>query len=480
MTVPSHPSTGHVSVTAPQLVRGLGTWDVALITFGTLVGSAIFIAAGMVYRGMPQPAVLMGLWVLGGLLSIAGVLTYAELGTMFPEAGGAYNYLKAAYGPLFGFLFGWTAFFVMQSGAIAFLAVASAERLGNFVPYFSSAHVVATIPLGAASWAIHGNQIGAAAAIAMLCAINYIGLREGAGFQNFIAVIKIGSLVALAGFGLAAPAAVAPDWWSVPEDIDWVGAIGVAMIGVLWCFDGFYQATFCGGEIRDPGRNLPRGMIIGLLLTLVLYLFANLVYLRALPVEELGRVNGVGEASAVALFGAHWAPLITLAVFISIFGCLASGVLTSSRIYLPMAQDGLFFRSLAKIHPKYRTPSACIVAQGFWSIVLAFSGSYEQLGTYVVFAVYVFHAATGAAVIVLRRTQPDRPRPYRTWGYPWTPVVFVLVALAFVVSTLLERPVESLWGALIVALGLPAYAWWRRKWRTVGLARAQTTDALVP
>ena len=468
MTDSTHSATGHAPVAPPQLVRGLGALDVALITFGTLVGSAIFIAAGIVFRGMPQPAVLMGLWVIGGLLSIAGVLTYAELGTMFPEAGGAYNYLKAAYGPLFGFLFGWTAFFVMQSGAIAFLAVASAERLGYFIPFLSSSHVVATFPLGVATFTIQGSQVGAAGAIALLCAINYVGLRGGAGFQNVINVIKIGSLVALAGFGLAAPATAEPDWWAIPADIDWLPAIGVAMIGVLWCFDGFYQATFCGGEIRDPGRNLPRGMIIGLLLTLVLYLFANLVYLRALPIEELGRVNGVGEASAAVLFGAKWGPLITLAVFISVFGCLASGVLTSSRIYLPMAQDGLFFRSLAKIHPVYRTPSACIVAQGLWAIVLACTGTYEQLGTYVIFAVYLFHAATAAAVIVLRRTQPDRPRPYRTWGYPWTPVVFVLVALAFVVSTLVEKPTESLFGILIVALGLPAYAWWRRNTAATG------------
>lgn len=447
----------------PQLVRGLGVWDVALITFGTLVGSAIFLAAGMVPREMPQPAVLMGLWVLGGLLSIAGVMTYAELGAMFPEAGGAYHYLKAAYGPLFGFLYGWTCFLVMQSGAIAFLAVASAERLGYFLPFFRSAHVVATVPLGVTSWDVHGSQLGAAAFIASLCAINYVGLREGATFQNLIGVVKIGSLVALVIFGFAAPAAAEPDWWAMPSDIDWLRAIGVAMIGVLWCFDGYYQATFCAGEIRDPGRNLPRGMIIGLLITLTLYALVNLVYLRALPLEELGRASSIGEASATSLFGAGWLPLVTVAIFISIFGCLASGVLTSSRIYLPMAQDGLFFRSLAKIHPVYRTPSACIVAQGAWAIVLAFSGSYEALGTYVIFAVFLFHTAIGAAVIVLRRRQPERPRPYRTWGYPWTTIVFMLMTSAFVVSTLVERPVQSLWGVLLVALGLPAYAWWRRK-----------------
>jgi APA family basic amino acid/polyamine antiporter len=458
-------TAGQQPLSAPQLVRALGVWDVALITFGTLVGSAIFIAAGIVPREMPQPAIMMGLWLLGGLLSIAGVLTYAELGTMFPEAGGAYHYLKAAYGPLFGFLFGWTAFLVTQNGAIAFLAVASADRLGYFLPFLLSSNIVATIPLGVTTLTINGSQVGAATFIATFCAINYVGLRAGAGFLNVITVIKIGSLVALAAFGLAAPAAAEPDWWTVPTDVDWVRAVGLAMIGVLWCFDGFYQATFCAGEVRDPRRSLPRGMIIGLLLTLVLYFLANLVYLRALPIEELGQANGIGEASATALFGVSWAPLITLAVFTSIFGCLASGVLTSTRIYLPMAQDGVFFRSLAKIHPRFRTPSACIVAGGIWATVLACTGTYEQLGTYVIFAVFMFHAATGAAVIVLRRKQPERTRPYRTWGYPWTPILFILISLAFVISTVFERPVQSFWGIVLVALGLPAYAWWRHQSR---------------
>jgi len=232
---------------------------------------------------------------------------------------------------------------------------------------------------------------------------------------------------------------------------------------VLWCYDGWYQATLCGGEIRDPGRNLPRGLILGVAITTVLYFLVNLVYLRAMPLADLGRADGIGEAAAGALFGAKWAPLVTVGVLVSVFGCLSSCVLTAARIYLPMAQDGVFFRALAKIDPVRRTPNACIVAQALWATVLAFTGSYEQLGTYVIFAVFMFHAATGVAVIVLRRTRPDQPRPYRTWGYPWTPIVFILCALAFVINTVTERPVESLWGILLVALGLPAYWWWRRK-----------------
>jgi APA family basic amino acid/polyamine antiporter len=446
----------------PSLLRALGAWDVSLITIGSVVGSAIFIAAAMVPREMPQPGVLLALWVAGGLICAAGAVTFAELGAMFPEAGGQYHYLKAAYGPLYGFLFGWTAFLVIQCGAIAYLAIASADRLGAFVPFFLASNVVASVPIGTLHWDINGSQLGAALAIFVLSAINYLGLRAGAGFQNFVTLVKIGTLLAIIGFGLAAPPAAEPQWHAPLPQPDTVRAFGLAMIGVLWCYDGWYQATFCAGEIRDPGRNLPRGLILGTLLTMLLYFFVNLVYLRALPMLELGRADGIGEAAAGALFGPQWGRLVTVGVLVSVFGCLSTCVLTGARIYLPMAQDGVFFRALAKIDPVRRTPSACIVAQGAWSAVLAFTGTYEQLGTYVIFAVFVFHAATGVAVIVLRRTQPDRPRPYRTWGYPWTPIVFILSALAFVLNTVTVRPVESLWGVLLVALGLPAWWWWRR------------------
>jgi len=458
----------------PSLLRALGAWDVSLITIGTIVGSAIFIAASIVPREMPQPAVLLALWIIGGLVSLAGAMTFAELGAMFPEAGGQYHYLKAAYGPLYGFLFGWTSFLVIQSGAIAYLAIASADRLGAFVPFFLTSHVIADLPLGSAHWEINGSQLGAVLAIVMLSAVNYLGLREGAALQNAVTVIKIATLVVLAVCGFAVTPAVQPQWNAALPQPDTFRAFGLAMIGVLWCYDGWYQATFCGGEIRDPGRNLPRGLIIGVLVTTVLYFLVNLVYLRALPLAELGKADGVGEAAAGALFGAQWGPLVTVGVLISVFGCLSSCVLTGARIYLPMAQDGVFFRALARIDPVRRTPTACIVAQGLWATVLAFSGSYEQLGTYVIFAVFMFHAATGVAVIVLRRTRPEWPRPYRTWGYPWTPIVFILAALAFVINTISVRPVESLWGILLVALGLPAYWWWRGAGRATADHRART------
>jgi APA family basic amino acid/polyamine antiporter len=421
---------------------------VSLITFSTIVGSAIFIAASIVPRAAPDPILVLLLWVIGGLVTLAGVFTYAELGTMFPEAGGAYQFLKEAYGPLWGFLFGWTSFLVIQTGSIAYLAVAAADGAGDLWP-----------ALG-----VIGGKFGGALLIAVVTLVNYFGLQAGAGLQNAIAAIKILAMVALIVFGLAATpetATAAPTALSTGSIS--IGALGVAMIGVLWCFDGWYQAAFCAGEIRDPARNLPRGMIVGALATAVLFLLINVVYLRALPPQELGTASRIGEAAAHSLFGAGPARLMAVAVLISIVGCLATCILTAARIYLPMAQDGLFFRALAKIHPVHLTPGACLIAQAAWSILLVYTGSYEQLGTYVIFAVFVFHAATGAAIFVLRRKRPEWPRPYRAWGYPWTPLIFIVTALAFVFNTLVERPIESLWGLGIVVLGVPAYAWWRRR-----------------
>jgi basic amino acid/polyamine antiporter, APA family len=450
---------------SPMLVRALGFRDVSFLTFNSMVGSAIFIAAAIVPRAAPHPTIIVVLWTLGGLLSLAGVVTYAELGTMFPKAGGQYHFLKEAYGSLWGFLFGWTSFLVMQTGAIAYLSIAAAEGFGDLWSLAAPGYVPA-ISLGVGNWRIHGSQLGAALLIAVLTAVNYFGVRAGASVQNAIGTIKILSVVALIVFGLmVTPATVSA--WSQPVPSGAIGtSLAVAMIGVLWTYDGWYQAVFCAGEIRNPSRSLPRGMIVGTLATAVLYVLVNVVYLRALPPHELGEASRIGEAAARSLFGAEAARLISVAVLISIVGCLATCILCSARIYLPMAQDGLFFRSLARVHPVHRTPGACLIAQAAWSIVLAFTGSYEQLGTYVIFSVFLFHAATGAAVFVLRRTRPDAPRPYRAWGYPWTPVIFIATSLTFVFSTLIERPLESLLGLGLIALGVPAYMWWRQQIRS--------------
>jgi APA family basic amino acid/polyamine antiporter len=448
-----------------ELVRALGTWDVASITIGTILGSAIFIAAAFVPRHVPNPTLILVIWLAGGLLSLCGALSFAELGGMFPRAGGIYNYLKEAYGPAAGFLFGWTSFVVIQCGALAALAVAFGEYLGAFLPGVSTSHVLVSLSVGPAVLHVNAVQAVAAGSLVLLTAVNYVGVRYGASVQNVLTIVKFAAVAGFVVFGLLVTPTATPDWFAPLPTGGLLAAIGIAFIGVFSSYDGWYQAAFSAGEMRDPQRNLPRGMIAGTVTMVAIYLLVNLVYLRALPVAELGEASRIGEAAATALFGPIGGRLLAAAVVIAVFGCLATCVLTAARIYQPMAEDGLFFAALARIHPRYRTPSASLVAQGVWSCLLALSGTYDQLLGYVVFAVYVFHALAGAAVIVLRRARPDAPRPYRVWGYPWIPLLFAGSAVLFVGNTLIERPMESTAGVGLMIVGLPAYWWWRSRAR---------------
>jgi basic amino acid/polyamine antiporter, APA family len=299
-------------------------------------------------------------------------------------------------------------------------------------------------------------------AIAFHTAINLAGLREGAFVQNLITGLKVAALLALAVIGLVVPATAPLNLLAPVQSEGLVAGLALGMVAVLWTYDGWYVLTFSAGEIRKPGTNLPRGLLFGSLAVMAFYLAINLVYLRALPVSDIGQSTRIAESAARALFGPSGARVISLCVLLATFGCLASNVLCCSRIYLPMAQDGLFFRSLARVSPRSHAPSNSLLAQGVWSSLLTLSGTYEQLYTCVVFAGVLFHAASGLAVFVFRRTRPEAPRPYRVWGYPWVPALFVLACLALVFTTLVQSPRESLMGLVLVASGLPVYAWWRR------------------
>jgi APA family basic amino acid/polyamine antiporter len=448
--------------TTPRLVRGLGTWDGALITIGSILGTGIFITTGDMARVLPHAGLILLVWIAGGLVTIAGALTYGELGVLFPRAGGQYHFLKEAYGPLPGFLYGWAAFLVYFSGGVAALAVGFGEYLGSFVPFLSMRNVLLSVPLGEWTWTLSGGQLSAVAAILFLTAINYLGLREGAGLQNVVTVVKVGSIVALVGLGLLAPAVASTSLTEPLPAGSVLVAFGVAMIAGLWAYDGWANLTYLGGEMRRPERSLPFGLILGCLAVVLLYTLLNLVYIRALPVGAMSETPRIAETAAATLFGPGSARLVSLAVLISTFGCLSANILAGARIYYAMAQDGLFFRSLAAVHPRHFVPGRSLWAQGAWSAVLALSGTYEQLYIYVIFIAVLFNAAAGASVFVLRRTRPELPRPYRAWGYPVVPLLFILALLLLVVNTLLERPVESLWGLAFVALGVPAYLWWRR------------------
>ena len=441
------------------LVRALGAWDGALITIGAMLGSGIFLTTSDIARRLPHAGLILVLWIAGGALTLAGALAYAELGAMFPRAGGPYHYLKEAYGPFWAFLYGWTSFLIIMSGGLATIAVGFGEYLQAFV------HLADVRVLG---WTVRGSQLAAALALAFLTFVNYLGVRQGAWVQNLVTGVKVLALVGLAGVGLLVAPVVDPQWLAPLPPGGLVAGLGLGMVAVLWTYDGWYVMTFEAGEMRSPARDLPRSLVIGVAAVVALYVLINCVYLRALSPVDIGHTPRIGEAAAGALLGPFGARLAAALILVATFGCLAANVLCCARLYLPMAQDGLFFRALARIHPRHRTPGASLLAQGAWSIVLALSGSFEQLYTWVVFASVLFQGATGAALYVLRRTRPELPRPYRTWGYPWVTGAFVLTCLGLTAVTLAQSPRESLLGVAVMASGVPAYLWWRSRSATSG------------
>ncbi len=457
---PASAEAGVALSSAPTLERALGAWDGASLTIGAVIGTGIFLTAGDVARALPHPALAIAAWLAGGLLVLAGALSYAEMGAMYPRAGGLYHFLREAWGPLPGFLYGWTCLLVIMTGGIAAIAVGFGEYLGALVPVFSSEHTL----LAVGAFRLNGAQAAALLAIAALTLTNHFGVREGARVQNVFTVIKLGGIAALVVGGFAV-APVAQAAWSAPlpaTPLALAAPFGVALIATLWTYDGWYALTFSAGEMREPRRDLPRGLVLGVAVVVLAYALLNLVYLRALSVEQLAGTSRVAEVTARTLFGDVAARAMTAAVAVSAFGCLAATLLYSSRVYQPMAADGVFFARVARIHPRWHTPAAALWLQSAWAAVLALTGTYTQLFTYVTFGGVLFHVAAGLALFRLRSLRPDVPRPYRAWGWPWLPALFVLGMALLTLNSLQAAPRESLLGLLAIATGVPAYAAWRR------------------
>ena len=450
-----------------ELERRLTTRDATLLTIGSIVGTGIFLTTADMARRLPHAGWILAVWLAGGLLSLAGALTYGELGALFPRAGGIYHYLKEAYGPLPGFLYGWTGFLVIMSGGNAAIAVGFGTYLGAFVPFFGVDHVLLTLPVGAWTWTLNGAQLAAAGAVVALTAINARGLAAGAGAQNALTWLKAAAIGALVLAGFLLPAKVDPEWTApFPGGAgSLLVLLGVAGVSALWTYDGWYGATFSAGEMRDPGRSLPRGLIYGTVAVTLVYLAINVVYARALSPAGMAASARIGEDAAAALAGTFASKWVAAAILVSTLGCLASTILYSSRLYAPMAADGVFFRAVAKIDPVHRVPVRSLWLQAAWTVLLTVSGTYEELYTYVVFAALLFHVATAGAVFVLRRKLPHAERPYRVWGYPWTPLAFIAASLLLIGNTLVSSPAESLAGLVLVAAGLPAFWLWRRRAR---------------
>jgi APA family basic amino acid/polyamine antiporter len=445
------------------LVRALGLGSAVLFVLGSVIGSGIFLTTGLMAAALPSPSLIIGAWVAGGVVALSGGLTYAEMGAMFPKSGGVYVYLREAFGPLIAFLYGWAALLVFFSGGIAAVAVGFADYVSYFVPALATTRIVwsAATPLGL--WTISAAQVVAVVSIVALAAINYVGVRSGNLVNIVLTIAKVAGLAALPILALVASEA-SPAWVPVvPPDLARpLAGFGIAMIAVLWTNDAWYCVTWIAGEMKNPQRDLPRALLVGISLLTLIYVIVNLAYLYALPLSEMSGVTRVAERAATAMVGVNGARFVALTVVLSTFGCDAAAILAGARLLFAMARDGVFLPAAAKVHPRYRTPHVAIVALSAWSAVLALSGSYEQLFTYVMFSSILLHMIGAIGLFRLRRMRPDHPRPYRVWGYPFVPGVFIAASLAFVVNTLFEKPTESLAGLGLLALGLPVYWYFKR------------------
>jgi APA family basic amino acid/polyamine antiporter len=453
----------------PTLVRGLTLLDSVLLLVGGIIGSSIFLTAKDIAGPLPHPMLFLLVWVLGGVISMCACFAFAELGSMFPEAGGQYVYLREAYGDLPAFLYGWMLFSVGNGGSIAALAVGSAAYLGKIISGISQEHVV----LSVAGIVVTRAQVVALVMIAAVTWINVVGLRRGALLQNVATWAKFSAMAAFVILGFAIGKG---DWhhfttqpWGTVNGLttgmnpgQLLSAFGIALIAVFWAYDGWVYITWVAGEVKEPRRNVPLAMLLGVLIVGIVYVAMNMTYLYALPLTEIAQHETIAHAAAVALFSPSAAVWLSAMIAISCFGALACAVLSSARVYYAMALDGIFFRRMAEVHPKWRTPAFALIGQGIWAGVLTLSGRYDQLYTYVMFGMVLSYTLTVIGLFVLRWKRPEIPRAYRCTGYPWLPAIYVLISGAWTLNTIFARPTEALAGTMIVLLGVPGYLYWKR------------------
>ncbi|MEP6474049.1 MAG: amino acid permease [Gemmatimonadota bacterium] len=477
--------------TGEHFIRGIGPLAAISMVVGIMIGSGIFIVSADIGRQVSAwgPGGLIVVWVITGLMTVTGALAYAELAAMMPTAGGQYVFLRDGLNPLAGFLFGWTLFTVIQTGTIAAVAVAFGKFLSVLAPsitpdvFLSLGHL--PMPGGPVELGLSIQRIVALAVVLVLTLINARGVRLGAAVQTIFAVAKVGALVLLVVLGLtifrrADVAAVnfGHFWGTGDWGLAVLPVIGAAMVGSLFSADAWNNVTFAAAEVRDPKRNLPLALAVGTATVTTLYILANFAYLSLLPFHgtaggadvmargiQYAAQDRVGVAAAEVMFGPVGAIAMAIAVMLSTFGCVNGLVLAGPRVYYAMARDGLFFQKAGTLHPEYKTPTFGLYTQAVWAMLLCLSGTYNELLTYVIFASLLFYLFTTLALFRLRFTQPDLPRPVKAFGYPVLPALYI-AAVVFLLAVLLIDPVQrkySAFGLLIVALGVPVYAIWRKK-----------------
>jgi len=485
-----------------------------MLVIGSMIGSGIFIVSAEIGREVGSPALLIGAWVVTGIMTVVAALSYGELAAMMPRAGGQYVYLRESLGPLWGFLYGWTLFLVIQTGTIAAVGVAFGKFLGIFFPSISSSHwilhlwKVPPIPigpmvLGNMDVGINTQNLMAILLTIFLSFINVLGVRTGAAIQNIFTTAKVLALAALAVFGFAFcrnPEAMLANFnghfWEnaglgALHDIGGGVMVGtltvlaVAQVGSLFSADAWNNVTFTAGEVKNPSRNLPLSLALGTGVVIALYIACNFIYLAALPfhgtagastIMARGITHAAEDRVATAVmtlrFGSLGGYLMAAAIMISGFGCVNGLILSGSRVYYAMAKDGLFFRKVAKLHPKYKTPAISLMVQMVWTCVLCISGSYGQLLDYIIFAVLVFYILTIVGLFVLRRTRPEAVRPYKAVGYPILPAIYIVMALFIDIVLLRYKPQYTWPGLIVVLLGIPVYFAWSRSAKAQGSASA--------
>ena len=450
------------------LVKGLGAMDATTLVVGSMIGSGIFIVSADMSRQLNSPGLLLMTWVATAVLTLIAALSYGELAAMMPRAGGQYVYLRESFGPLAGFLYGWTLFLVIQTGTAAAVAVAFAKFLGVFVPSISAKHYL----VGSGRIGLTTQQLVAIVVIALLTAINARGIRTGAMVQNIFTVAKTAALLGLIALGFLMgrnPEAVAANftgfWRNANWDFQTIRLVGVAMVGSLFSADAWNNVTFTGAEVRNPRRNLPLALGLGVAIVMTLYIATNLVYVNVLPLAAIQTApeDRVATATAAVIFGPVAVQLMAAAIMISTFGCANGLILTGARVYWAMALDGLFFRKVATLHPRTHAPVFSLIIQGIWTMLLTLSGSYNDLLDYVIFAVLLFYILTIAGIFRLRRTRPDAERPYRALGYPVLPAAYMAAAGLIEILLLFYKPGYTWPGLIIVLLGVPVYFVWRKK-----------------
>jgi APA family basic amino acid/polyamine antiporter len=437
-------------VQTAELRRVLRMRDLVMLVVGTVIGSGIFLVPGAVLRplgGSVRLALLV--WLAGGVLSLLGALTYGELTALHPEAGGLYIFIKECFGPFMAFLYGWTLFFVISSGSIATLAVAFSNYFSEFL-YLSP---------------LMGKCVSVAM-IVVIAVVNVRGTRESADLVNVTTAVKVSIIIAVSVMLLHAGKYPVFDSAASPSGTSGVSPLsgfGLAMISVLWAYEGWQYATFSAGESVNPRRDYPLAFLIGSAALIAIYLLANFGYLAALGSNGVAGSNRVAVTAVAALGHPNFSPIVGLAILISIFSAANSIILTAPRVYYAMAKDGIFFQRLSRVHPRFGTPAFAVVTAAIWSGVLALTGTFEQLLTYVVFVGWIFYALAAASVFVYRRRETNVAETYRTPGYPVTPLLFICSAILLVLNTIVSQPGRSALGLGIVSLGIPAYLVWRLK-----------------